>query len=95
MVKSVFLPRRGLTALRQIKPFTKKSKVVIIDVKKCVKEAEQQFNNKEAFKKLQCDPTQTRTRRLVNDTITCFKNDKLIRVHLKGLIVQQPKTPKF
>ena len=33
---------------------------------------------------------------MVNDTITRFKNDKLITEYLaKGLQVQQPKTPKY
>ena len=63
--------------------------VVIIDY---VKEAEHQLKNKDVYKKLQYDPTQTHTR-LVNDTITRFKNDKLItEIIAKGL---QPETPKF
>ena len=41
-----------------------------------VKEAEHQLNDKDAYKKLQHDPTQSHTR-LVNDTIIRFKNDKL------------------
>ena len=48
--------------------------VVIIDVKDYIKEAEHQLKNKDVYKKLQYDPTQTHTR-LVNDTITRFKND--------------------
>ena len=33
---------------------------------------------------------------MVNDTITSFKNDKLIAENIaKGLQVQQPETPKF
>ena len=69
--------------------------VVIIDVEDYVKEAEHQLNNKDAYKKLQYDPTQTHTR-LVNDTISRFKNDKLITENIaKGLQVQQPETPKF
>ena len=69
--------------------------VVIIDVEDYVKDAEHQLNNKDAYKKLQYDPTQTHTR-LVNDTIARFKNDKLIAENIaKALQVQQPKTPKF
>ena len=69
--------------------------VVIIDVEDYVKEAEHQLNNKDAYKKLQYDPTQTHTR-LVNDTISRFKNDKLITENIaKGLQVQQLETPKF
>ena len=41
-----------------------------------VKEAEQQFNKKDAIKKLQYDPIQAYSRRLVNDNNT-FKKDKL------------------
>ena len=67
----------------------KEEAVVIIDY---VKEAEHQLKNKDVYKKLQYDPTQTHTR-LVNDTITRFKNDKLItEIIAKGL---QPGTPKF
>ena len=69
--------------------------VVIIDVEDYVKEAEHQLSNKDGYKKLQYDPTQTHSR-LVNDTITRFKNDKLITENIaKGLQVQQPETPKF
>ena len=68
--------------------------VVIIDVEDYVKEAEHQLSNKDAYKKLRYDPTQTHAR-LVNDTITRFKNDKLITKNIaKGLQVQQPETPK-
>ena len=69
--------------------------VVIIDVEDYVKEAEHQLNNKDIYRKLQYDSTQTHAR-LVNDTITRFKNDKLITKNIaKGLKVQQPETPKF
>ena len=44
--------------------------VVIADVEKYVKQVEHQLNNKEAYKKLQRDPTQTHTG-LVN-----YTNDK-------------------
>ena len=61
--------------------------VVIIDVDDYVKEAEHQLSNKAVYKKLQYDPTQRHTR-LVNDTITRFKNDKLITENIaKGLQV--------
>ena len=52
--------------------------VVIIDVEDYVKEAEHQLSNKDGYKKLQYDPTQTHSR-LVNDTITRFKNDEGIK----------------
>ena len=69
--------------------------VVIIDVEDYVKEAEHQLSNKDGYKKLQYDPTQTHSR-LVNDTIARFKNDKLITGNIaKGLQVGQPNTPKF
>ena len=69
--------------------------VVIIDVEDYVKEAEHQLINKDAYKKLQHEPTKTH-RRLVNDAITLFKNDKLITENIaKGLQVQQPETPNF
>ena len=69
--------------------------VVIIDVEDYVKEAEHQLSNKDGYKKLQYDPTQTHSR-LVNDTITRFKNDKLITENIaKGLQVEQPDTPKI
>ena len=69
--------------------------VAIIDVEDYVKEAEHQLSNKDGYKKLQYDPTQTHSR-LVNDTITRFKNDKLIRENIaKGFQVEQPDTPKF
>ena len=62
--------------------------VVIIDAEVYVKEVAHQLNNKDAYKKLQYDPTQTYTR-LFNDTITRFKNDKLITENItKGLQVQ-------
>ena len=68
--------------------------VVIIDVKDYIKEAEHQLTNKDSYKKLQYDPTQTHSR-LVNDTITRLKNYKLITENIaKGLQVQQPDTPK-
>ena len=51
--------------------------VVIIDIEDYVKEVEHQLNNKDAYKKLQYDTTQTHAI-LVNDTITRFKNDKSI-----------------
>ena len=51
--------------------------VAIIEVEDNVKKAEQQLNNEGVYKKLQHDPTQT-SKRLVNDTITRFKNNKLI-----------------
>ena len=60
-----------------------------------MKEAEHQLNNKDSYKKLQHDPAQTHTR-LFNDTITRFKNYKLIIENIaKGLQVQQLETPKF
>ena len=69
--------------------------VVITDVEDYVKEPEHQLNNQDAYKKLQHDPTQTHTG-LANDTITRFKNDKLITENIaKGLHVQQLKTPNF
>ena len=69
--------------------------VAIIDIEDYVKEAEHQLNNKDAYKKLQHDLTQTHTK-LVNDTIICFKNDILITENItKGLQVQQPERPKF
>ena len=61
----------------------KRVAIVIIDVKDYVKEAKHQLNNKEAYKKLQHDPTQTHTK---HDTTSHFKNDKLIRENIeKGL----------
>ena len=77
--------------------------VVIIDIEDYTKEAEYQLSNKNAYKKLQYDPTQTHAR-LVNDKITRFKNDKITRFKndksitensAKGLQVQQPEMPKF
>ena len=61
--------------------------VVIIDVEGNVKEVEQQLNNKDRYKNFQYDPTQTHTR-LVNNTISLFKNDKLITENIaKGIRV--------
>ena len=69
--------------------------VVIVDIEDYVKEAEHQLSNKDGYKKLQYDPTQTHSR-LVNDTITRFKNDKLITENIgKGFQVQQLDTPIF
>ena len=69
--------------------------VVIIDVEDYVKEVEHQLNNNDGYKKLQYDPTQTHSR-LLNDTITRFKNDKLITENItKGLQVEQPENAKF
>ena len=51
--------------------------VVITDVEDYVKEAKHQLNIRDPYKKLQHGPRQTHTR-LVNDSITRFKNDKLI-----------------
>ena len=69
--------------------------VAIIDIVGYVKEAEHQLNNKDAYKNLQHDLTQTHTR-LVNDTIICFKNDKSITENItKGLQVQQRERTKF
>ena len=69
--------------------------IVIKAVEDYLKEAKHQLNNKDAYKKLQYNPTQTHTG-LVNDTITRFKNDKVITENItKGLQVQQPETPKF
>ena len=58
--------------------------VVIIDVEDYVKEAEHQLSNKDGYKKLQYAPTQTHSR-LVNDTITRFKNDEGIKGHSLNL----------
>ena len=69
--------------------------IVIKAVEDYLKEAKHQLNNKEAYKKLQYNPTQTHTG-LVNDTITRFKNDKVITENItKVLQVQRPETPKF
>ena len=69
--------------------------VVIIDVEDYIKEVEHQLSNKDAYKKLQYDPTQKHAR-LINDTITRFKNDKLITKYIaKGIQVQQLETTKF
>ena len=68
---------------------------VIIAVEHYAKEAQHQLNKKDAYKKLQYDPTQIHTR-LVNDKTTHFKNGKLITGNIAtGLQVQQPETPKF
>ena len=64
--------------------------VVIIDVEDYVKEAEHQLSNKDGYKKLQYDPTQTHSR-LVNDTITRFKNDKLITENIAKGLQDTPK----
>ena len=73
----------------------KRGAVAIIDVKDYLKEAEHQLNNKEAHKKLQHGKTRTHTR-LVDDTIVCFKNNKLITENIaKGLQVQHLETPSF
>ena len=69
--------------------------VFIIDVEDYIKEVEHQLNNNDGYKKLQYDPTQTHSR-LLNDTITRFKNDKLITENITtGLQVEQPDTPTF
>ena len=69
--------------------------VVIVDVKDYIKEAEQQLNNTENYKKLQEDPTATNMK-LVNDKIERFKKQKLINEKVpKGLERNDPKTPKF
>ena len=64
--------------------------VVIIDVEDYVKEAEHQLSNKDGYKKLQYDPTQTHSR-LVNDTIARFKNDKLITENIAKGLQDTPK----
>ena len=69
--------------------------VLIINVEDYVKEADYQLSNKDGYKKLQCVPTQTHSR-LVNDTITRFKNVKWITENIaKRLQIEQLDTPKF
>ena len=68
--------------------------VNIIDAKDYVKEAEYQFNNKDAYKKLQHDSTQAHTR-LINDTITRFKNNALQKTLPKGLKYNNKKHQNF
>ena len=73
-----------------IKKADKGGAVVIIDVKDYLKEAEHQLNNKDAYKKLQHNPTKIHGR-FVNDAIACFGDDILIPENIgKGLQVQQP-----
>ena len=60
---------------------------IIIDFEDYVKEAEHQLNKKYSYEKLQHDPTQTHTR-LVNDTITRFKNDKFITENIVKFYTQ-------
>ena len=65
--------------------------VVIIDVEDYLKEAEHQLSNKDGYKKLQYDPTQTHSR-LVNDAITRFKNDEGIKAVRKAYDNHPDKT---
>ena len=68
---------------------------VIVDVKDYIKEAEQQLNNTQNYRKLQEDPTTTNMK-LVNDSIESFKKQKLMNKKVaEGLKRHDPKTPKF
>ena len=68
---------------------------VIVDVKDYIKEAEQQLNNTQNYRKLQEDPTTTNMK-LVNDSVESFKKQKLVNKKVaEGLKRNDPKTPKF
>ena len=74
----------------------KSSTVVIMDVEKCINEANCQLSDKCNYKKLQEDQTLQHSN-LVNDTIDRFKKENLLLKKLAdGLksINPQPKSPK-
>ena len=69
--------------------------VVIMDAENYVKEAEHRLHNKDVYKKLQNNTAQINTG-LLNDTITLFKNDRLVTENMaKWLERQQAETWKF
>ena len=69
--------------------------VVIVDVKGCIKEAEQQLNNTKNYLKLQEDPRATNMK-LVSDTIERLKKKQTINEKVAdGLKRNDPRTSKF
>ena len=64
-------------------------------MKDYVKEAKRQPSNKEHFKMLDSDPTETH-KKLVDQTIDRFKKDKTLKEKIaEGLKTVNPRTPKF
>ena len=69
--------------------------VVIMDTDKFIEEADCQLSDSTNYKKLQKDPT-LQNNKLVNDTTTRFKKEKLLPQNIAdGLNTSNPRTPKF
>ena len=69
--------------------------VVIMDADKYIEAADRQLSGSTNYKKLQNDPT-LQHNKLVNDTITRFKKEKLLPQNIAdGLSTSNPRTPKF
>ena len=69
--------------------------VVIMDTDKYIEEVDRQLSDSTNYKKLQNNPT-LQHNKLVNDTITRFKKEKLLPQNIAaGLITSNLRTPKF
>ena len=69
--------------------------VVILDVEDYVKEAERQFNIKENYRKINCDPT-TVNNKTIHKVITGFQKENLLSKNMsEGLKTENLKTPYF
>ena len=72
-----------------------KGGAVIMDTDKYIEEADRQLSDCTNYKKLQNDPT-LQHNKLVNDTITRFKKEKLLPQNIAdGLSTSNTRTPKF
>ena len=68
---------------------------VILDVEDYVKKAERQLNDKENYRKINCDPT-TLNNETIHKTISRFQKEYLLSRNIsEGLKIENPKTPHF
>ena len=69
--------------------------VVILDVDDYVKVAERQLNNKENYRKINCDPT-TVNNETIHKVISRFQKENLLSKNIsEELETENPKTPHF
>ena len=66
-----------------------------LDVKDYVKEAERQFNNKENYRKINCNLT-TVNNETIHKVISRFQKENLLTKNIsEGLKTENPNTPHF
>ena len=73
----------------------KRGAVVILLAEDYVKEAEKQFNNKENYRKIICEPT-TANNETIHKVVSRFQKENLINKNIsEGLKPENPKKPHF